>query len=47
MFFSTKEILSYVSGIKIIHELMYEFCDSNFSKISMSLVSNKTHGKYI
>lgn len=47
MFFSTKKILSYVSGIKIRHELVYEFCDSNFCKISMGLVANKTHGKYI
>ncbi len=47
MFFGSKKILTHMFAIVIIHELMYEFCNSYFGHIPMSLISNESHCEYI
>ena len=47
MLFDPKKIFTNMLAIVIIHELMYEFCNSYFGHIPMSLISNESHCEYI
>ncbi len=47
MFLGTELIFSDMFTLKIIHELMDKFCNSNFRQVTMGFIPDEAHGENV